>query len=114
MGTAQTKVSILGVEYTIRGDAATDRIQEVGRFVDDKMRQAKSRTDLSQDNAQVAILTSLNIAYELFNDRASSQEELARIRRRATELADRLEQCLSGGRSHPSPEGIADPQGRTW
>ncbi len=95
MGTTHTaKVSILGVEYTLKGDTAPERISELARYVDNKMRQAKTRSGQPYDLGKVAILTSLNIAFELFKCRADAEEELASVRQRASELADRLEICL--------------------
>jgi len=103
--TNTTKVSILGVEYTLRGDAETERISELASYVDEKLRQAKSRSGQPQDMSKVAILTSLNIAYELFSTRADARDQLEHVRRRASELADRLDRCLSDG-----PPAVVEPE----
>lgn len=98
MSTAQTTttVSILGTDYTLRGSSDNEeRIVEVGRFVDGKMRQARSASDQPHDVGRIAILTSLNIAYELFATRASTQDDLSEVRRRAAELADSLDACIA-------------------
>ena len=92
--THTAKVSILGVEYTLKGDAAPERISELAQYVDNKMKQAKTKSGQPYDLGKVAILTSLNIAYELFKCRADAEDELVDVRRRAAELADQLELCL--------------------
>ena len=100
MGSTHTaKVSILGVEYTLKGDTAPERISELAQYVDNKMRQAKSRSGQPYDLGKVAILTSLNIAFELFKCRADAEEEMAAVKRRTAELAQTLEVCL--GESDP-------------
>ncbi len=95
MGSTHTaKVSILGLEYTLKGDAAPDRITELAQYVDGKMQQAKAKSGQPYDLGKVAILTSLNIAFELFKCRADAEEGMSDVRRQAAELADRLELCL--------------------
>jgi len=94
--THTTKVSILGSEYTLRGSVGPERIAEVAQYVDSKLRLARSRSEHPSDLARVAILTSLNIAYELFAAR-SDTKELAEMRDRVAELADQLEACVEEG-----------------
>jgi cell division protein ZapA (FtsZ GTPase activity inhibitor) len=94
MGTTHTtKVSILGSEYTLRGSVGPERITEVAQYVDGKLRLARSKSDHPSDLAKVAILTSLNIAYELFAAREDAKA-LSEARDRMAELADQLEACV--------------------
>jgi cell division protein ZapA (FtsZ GTPase activity inhibitor) len=99
--TRTAKVSILGVEYTLKGAGATDQIVQVGKFVDERMRHAQTRTDQPHDLGRIAILTSLNIAYELFAYKAEAQQELAEIRHRASTLADALDRCIGDDGAPP-------------
>lgn len=66
-------VRIFGEEYRIAGDGDPQRIHDLARFVDEKMRAVKERM-VSVHPAKVAVLASLNIADELF----AQQQETAR------------------------------------
>ena len=81
------KVRIYGAEYSIRGHADANYIKAVAEYVDKKMREVDSnfRVDSS---LKVAILASLNIADELFRERAEKEE----IR---TQLEDKIKEINS-------------------
>jgi cell division protein ZapA len=81
------KVRIYGAEYSIRGQADANYIKAVAEYVDKKMREVDSnfRVDSS---LKVAILASLNIADELFRERADKEE----IR---TQLEDKIKEINS-------------------
>ncbi len=81
------KVRIYGAEYSIRGHADANYIKAVAEYVDNKMREVDSnfRVDSS---LKVAILASLNIADELFRERAEKEE----IR---TQLEDKIKEINS-------------------
>lgn len=65
-------VTIFSTEYPIQSDADPDRIREVARYVDWKMREVATVTSICSA-ARVAILAALNIADELFKERDSSR-----------------------------------------
>jgi cell division protein ZapA len=94
---ANVRVMILGSEYVVRGSAEPERITEVARFVDEKLRQAKGKAEQPNDTAKVAILTALNIAYELFEARAASDATLDEVRQRAELLGEQLDACVTEG-----------------
>ncbi len=101
MGTTQTtRVSILGSEYTLKGTSDPETITEVARFVDAKLRQARARSDQPNDIARVAILTSLNIAYELFETRADALHTREQIEANARQLVERLDACMRDAPAH--------------
>ena len=81
------KVRIYGAEYSIRGQADANYIKAVAEYVDKKMREVDNnfRVDSS---LKVAILASLNIADELFRERAEKDE----IR---TQLEDKIKEINS-------------------
>ena len=58
-------VEIYGQRYTIKGQGSEKDIHELARFVDQKMREVANLSKVNSP-AKVAILTSLNIADELF------------------------------------------------
>jgi cell division protein ZapA len=85
------KVRIYGAEYLIRGQADVDYMKSVAEYVDSKMLEVNKniRTDSS---LKVAILATLNIADELFRERAEKESirtELEQKLRQLNELIDR-------------------------
>ncbi|HEU4725839.1 MAG TPA: cell division protein ZapA [Candidatus Eisenbacteria bacterium] len=81
-------VMIFGSEYKIKG-ADPAYIQEVAAYVDGKMRELESRLT-GGTPTKIAILTSMNVADELFRQK----EELARLEAELRERAQRLERAL--------------------
>lgn len=81
-------VMIFGSEYKIKG-ADPAYIQEVAAYVDGKMRELESRLTAGTPT-KIAILTSMNVADELFRQR----EELGRLEAELRERAQRLERAL--------------------
>ncbi len=63
------QVQIFGHSYTIRGEANQDYIMNVAAYVDRKMRDVTEKLPVAS-LSKVAILASLNIADELFKERA--------------------------------------------
>lgn len=61
----RVKVEICGDIYTIKGDANKSKIQEVAKYVDQKMRDVTEKSP-NLSLKQVAVLAALNISDELF------------------------------------------------
>ena len=79
------QVQIFGHSYTIKGEANPDYILGVAAYVDRKMREITEKLPVAS-LSKVAILASLNIADELFKERAqheardkSFQDQAARL-----------------------------------
>lgn len=68
------QVEIFGHSYTIRGEANHEYILEVAAYVDRKMREITEKLPVAS-LSKVAILASLNIADELFKERARHETE---------------------------------------
>jgi cell division protein ZapA len=65
-------VQIFGHTYTIRSEAEQTHILDVAAYVDLKMREITEKLPVAS-LSKVAILASLNIADELFKERATHQ-----------------------------------------
>ena len=87
-------VTIFGSEYKIRG-ADPDYIQVVAAYVDGKMRELEQRLPAG-NQTKLAILTSLNIADELFREREERTHRDNELRDRAKELGRVLGDCIRG------------------
>lgn len=72
-----SKVMIYGQPYQIKGDASSSHLQEVARWVDQKMQEIGERNP-RLDHAKIAVLAALNIADELLRVR-KELEELYRL-----------------------------------
>lgn len=91
------QVQILGQQLSIRGEADQDYIVGVAAYVDRKMREITEKLPVAS-LSKVAILASLNIADELFKERASRERDGESLTDRTTRLKaviDRLDHLLS-------------------
>jgi cell division protein ZapA len=86
-------VTIFGSEYKIRG-ADPDYIQVVAAYVDGKMRELEQRLPAGS-HTKLAILTSLNIADELFRERDERTRRDTELRDRTKEWGRILKESLS-------------------
>jgi cell division protein ZapA len=86
------QVQIFGHSYTIRGEAEQEYILGVAAYVDRKMREITEKLPVAS-LSKVAILASLNIADELFKERAQregKEQELSHHAARLNAVLDGL------------------------
>ncbi len=97
MSTEQNTLSvrIFGSEYKIKG-ADPDYIAEVAAYVDGKMSDLDGRLSAGTPT-KIAVLTSLNIADELFREREEKERLIEELRGRAQALGSTLDACLGEG-----------------
>ena len=87
------QVQIFGHSYTIRGEADQEYILRVASYVDRKMREITEKLPVAS-LSKVAILASLNIADELFKERAQREQEGQELTHRAARLNEVLDGLL--------------------
>ena len=88
-----TTVEIFGREYKIKGVGDESYIRSVAKYVNDRMKEVARSTSLpSQD--RLAILTALNIADELFQERQSLSNGYSTIERETDRLIRMLDEDL--------------------
>ena len=87
------QVQIFGHSYTIRGEANQDYILGVAAYVDRKMREITEKLPVAS-LSKVAILASLNIADELFKERARQEHQESQLTRQAARLNAVLDDVL--------------------
>jgi cell division protein ZapA len=92
------QVQIFGHSYTIRGEADQDYITSVAAYVDRKMREITDKLPVAS-LSKVAILASLNIADELFKERAQQERQQQLLDTRAARLNAVLDDLLEDGAS---------------
>jgi cell division protein ZapA len=97
MTTVRATVEIFGQRLGLRADGDATRLQELARFVDSRMREVADRSS-SVDTVKIAVLTALNIADELFQERESDQDARhKRLEEQAERLVIRLEEAMKSG-----------------
>jgi cell division protein ZapA len=84
---ATVKVQIFGQTYALRGELDEAYVQQLARFVDEKM-QAIADSTLTVDTQKIAVLAALAIADELHH----RQLELGD---REEDLREQAERCLT-------------------
>jgi cell division protein ZapA len=87
------QVQIFGHGYTIRGEADQAYILDVAAYVDRKMREITEKLPVAS-LSKVAILASLNIADELFKERAQRDVQQQALGTRAARLNAVLDELL--------------------
>jgi cell division protein ZapA len=87
------QVQIFGHSYSIRGEANQDYIMDVAAYVDRKMREITEKLPVAS-LSKVAILASLNIADELFKERAQQERQQVLLDQRAARLNEVLDDLL--------------------
>ena len=94
MATVRATVEIFGQRLGLRADGDADRLQEIARFVDSRMREVADRSS-SVDTVKIAVLTALNIADELFAERETDQDvRQQRLEKQAVKLVERIEEAI--------------------
>lgn len=83
------RVTILNEEYAIRSDTSPEHTRAVAQYVDRAIRQVMSTGTVVETN-KAAILAALQIAGELFEDRASAEELSRSMRALSDELRGQL------------------------
>jgi cell division protein ZapA len=87
------QVQILGQQLPLRTEADPTYAVELAEFVDGKMREVTKMLPVASVS-KVAILASLNIADELFKERANKQRTGSDVQGKAALLARRLDEIL--------------------
>ena len=82
-------VQIAGVKYALKTEEDDRWVKQVAAFVDGKIRDVQKHTR-TVDTQAVAVLTALQIAEELFNERRQSGDLRKKIREKSQSLLEVL------------------------
>ncbi len=90
-------VEIFGQRLGVRTDGDVERLHELARFVDSRMREIAERS-ASVDTVKIAVLTAMNIADELFFERERDQDDRQRqLTLRAERLVKKVDEAMGAG-----------------
>jgi len=83
------RVTIYGTEYPVRGESDVEYIREVAGYVDRKMNEVDRNTS-AKSTLKVAILAALNIADELFREKAEKESLVRQFEEEISKLTNLL------------------------
>ena len=89
------EIKVFGQTYTVKTDAEEDYIQEVARYVNEKMNEVLKKTR-SVSTMNVAILTALNIADDLLKERERKNALLREVEMKSKDLAEKIDIKIGG------------------
>jgi cell division protein ZapA len=89
------EIKVFGQNYTVKTEAGEEHIQEIARYVNEKMDEVLKRTK-SVSTLNVAILTALNIADDLLKEREKRITLLREIEVKSKDLAEKIDTKIGG------------------
>jgi cell division protein ZapA len=88
------KVSIYGMEFTVRGGSDPEYTSKVANYVNEKMVEVEGSMQ-SKSTMRVAILAAMNVADELFQTRDELNNFKEEIGERSQRLLEKVTNSLS-------------------
>ena len=89
------EIKVFGQTYTVKTDAEEAYIQEVAKYVNEKMEEVLKKTK-SVSTLNVAILTALNIADDLLKEKEKRMALLREIEVKSKDLVDKIDIKIEG------------------
>jgi cell division protein ZapA len=86
-------VEIFGQEYKIRGDTDPDHMAQIAQYVDARMKEVAKGAPVGS-LAKIGILAALNIADELFRERAEKRKMQDDIESVTEKMRRKLEEIV--------------------
>jgi cell division protein ZapA len=84
------EIKVFGQTYTVKTDAEEDYIQEVARYVNEKMDEVLKKTK-SVSTLNVAILTALNVADDLLREKEKRLALLREVDAKSRDLGKKID-----------------------
>lgn len=89
------EIKVFGQTYTVKTDAEEDYIQEVAKYVNEKMEEVLKKTK-SVSTLNVAILTALNIADDLLKEKEKRIDLLREVEAKSKDLVEKIDIRIGG------------------
>src|SRR4030066_2567101 len=89
------EIKVFGQTYTVKTEGEEDYIQEVAKYVNEKMDEVIKNTK-SVSTLNVAILTALNIADDLVKEREKRLALLQEVERKSKDLVKKINMNING------------------
>ncbi len=90
-----TKVNILGQEYVMKTSADPKYIQDVAKYVNEKMSEIKnSGVDPSSQQLKISVLACMNITAELFDIKLKSKDVMVKVEDQALKISEYIDKKI--------------------
>ena len=89
------RVNILGQEYVMKTSANPKYIQDVAKYVNEKMDEIKeSGVDPSSQQLKISVLACMNITAELFDIKSKSKDIVSRVENQALKISEYIDKKI--------------------
>ena len=89
------RVNILGQEYVMKTSADPRYIQDVAKYVNDKMNEIKdSGVDSSSQQLKISVLACMNITAELFDLKLKSTDVMVKVENQALKISEYIDKKI--------------------
>ena len=89
------RVNILGQEYVMKTSADPKYIQDVAKYVNEKMNEIKdSGIDSSSQQLKISVLACMNITAELFDIKSKSKDVVNRVENQALKISEYIDKKI--------------------
>ena len=85
------KVNILGQDYVIRSTAGQKYLEQVAKYVDDKMEEIKASGIDDSQQLRIAILAAMNITDELLTYKKEKKKFVDKVEAKAIAITEFIE-----------------------
>ena len=95
MNSNVVRVNILGQEYVMKTSANPKYIQDVAKYVNEKMDEIKkSGVDPSSQQLKISVLACMNITAELFDIKSKSKDVVSRVENQALKISEYIDKKI--------------------
>ncbi len=89
------RVNILGQEYVMKTSADPKYIQDVAKYVNEKMSEIKnSGVDPSSQQLKISVLACMNITAELFDIKLKSKDVMVKVEDQALKISEYIDKKI--------------------
>jgi len=90
------RVNILGQEYVMKTSADPTYIQDVAKYVNEKMDEIKqSGVDSSSQQLKISVLACMNITAELFDVKSKSKSVIDEVENKALKISEYIDKKIN-------------------
>ena len=90
------RVNILGQEYVMKTSADPTYIQNVAKYVNEKMDEIKqSGVDSSSQQLKISVLACMNITAELFDVKSKSKSVIDEVEGKALKISEYIDKKIN-------------------
>jgi len=94
-GERSIEIKIMGQMYTVKTDGNEEHLQEVARYVNEKMEEILRNTK-SVSTLNVAILAALNIADDLLKEKERRKSLIREVEAKSKDLVEKIDIEIGG------------------